>query len=87
MRKTKGSPARELLANNLLRLRAERGLSQDELAHLADVHRTYMSSLERRRRNATIDVLYKIASALDLPFSALFEDSVDPETGKATPKS
>jgi transcriptional regulator with XRE-family HTH domain len=33
-----------------------------------------MSSLERQRRNITIDVLYKIAVALDVPASSLLEE-------------
>ncbi|CAM3096409.1 helix-turn-helix domain-containing protein [Komagataeibacter xylinus] len=38
---------REILAANLKRYRRERGVSQEELAHLAEIDRTYISSLER----------------------------------------
>ena len=48
---------REVLAQNLRRYRAERGLSQEELAHRADIDRTYISSLERQQYGASIDVV------------------------------
>ena len=51
---------------NVQRARRERGLSQEELAHRAAVHQTYLSGVERGRRNPTILVLDKIARALDL---------------------
>jgi len=51
---------------NVQRARRERGLSQEELAHRAAVHQTYLSGVERGSRNPTILVLDKIARALDL---------------------
>lgn len=51
---------------NVQRARRERGLSQEELAHRAAVHQTYLSGVERGRRNPTIVVLDKIARAMDL---------------------
>ena len=51
---------------NVQRARRERGLSQEELAHRAAVHQTYLSGVERGTRNPTIMVLDKIARALDL---------------------
>ncbi|MBP0441307.1 helix-turn-helix domain-containing protein [Tianweitania sediminis] len=50
---------------NLQRLRKARGLSQEELAHAADVHQTYVSDLERGKRNPSILVLDRLAKALD----------------------
>lgn len=55
---------REVFARNLKYLRLEKGLSQEELAHLADIDRTYVSSLERSVYNASIDVVERIAHAL-----------------------
>lgn len=49
---------------NVQELRRQRGLSQEELAHLASVHPTYLSGVERGRRNPTITVLQRIADAL-----------------------
>lgn len=57
---------REVLARNLRRYRAERGLSQEELAHRADIDRTYVSSLERMQYGASIDVVDNLARALDV---------------------
>ena len=57
---------REVLARNLRRYRAERGLSQEELAHRASVDRTYISSLERMQYGASIDVVESLAKILDV---------------------
>jgi transcriptional regulator with XRE-family HTH domain len=57
---------REVLARNLKRYRAERGLSQEELAHRADVDRTYVSSLERQQYGASIDVVESLAKVLEI---------------------
>jgi transcriptional regulator with XRE-family HTH domain len=56
--------AREILAHNLKRLRAERGVSQEELAHKAQIDRTYVSALERCMYAASVDVLDRLAKAL-----------------------
>ena len=55
---------REVFAHNLKALRLAKGLSQEELAHLADIDRTYISSLERCVYNASIDVVERLASVL-----------------------
>lgn len=49
------------LGANLRRLRLERGWSQEEFADLADIHRTYVSDIERGARNPTITVVEKLA--------------------------
>jgi transcriptional regulator with XRE-family HTH domain len=59
---------RRNLAANLRRLRAERGLSQDDFAALVDVHRTYINHLEGAKRSPTIDVIEKMAERLDVSF-------------------
>lgn len=59
------------LAKNLVRLREERGWSQEELADQAGLHRTYVSGIERRVRNPTILVLERLAKALKVPASDL----------------
>jgi len=58
--------ARQLLARRLRVLRAPRGWSQEVLAQLSGLHRTYISSVERTQRNISIDNLEKLAAAFDL---------------------
>ena len=55
---------REILASNVKAFRAERGISQEELADLCELHRTYIGSIERRERNATLSTLEVLANAL-----------------------
>lgn len=61
------------LAKNLVRLREERGWSQEDLADEAGLHRTYVSGIERRVRNPTVLVLERLAKALRVPASTLLE--------------
>lgn len=56
--------ARQRIARNVRRLRRERGLSQEEMAELADFHRTYVSQLERCVTNISVDGLERLAIAL-----------------------
>lgn len=67
--------ARELLARNLIRLRAERRFSQEALAYEAGLHRTFVAHVERRMRNISLDNLEKLAVALDVPVASLLEPS------------
>ena len=57
---------RETFAANLRHRRREVGLSQEELAHRAQIDRTYVSSLERCQYAATLDVIEKLAVELDV---------------------
>ena len=57
--------------------RKERGLSQEDLAHKADLHRTYIGMIERAEKNITLENINKIAKALDTPISELFEKYVE----------
>jgi len=52
-------------------LRIERGLSQERLAQLANLDRTYVSGIERGERNATLASIVKLADALDLRVSEI----------------
>jgi transcriptional regulator with XRE-family HTH domain len=56
---------RQILGTNLRTRRRSQGLSQEELAHRAKMDRTYVSSLERGIYAATIDVVDRLARALD----------------------
>jgi transcriptional regulator with XRE-family HTH domain len=63
------------LAGVLRRHRTEQGLSQEELAHRADLDRTYISLVERSKRNITVDALDRIAIGLALPASKLVAEA------------
>lgn len=56
---------------NIKRERETRGWSQEELADQADVHRTYVSGVERGVRNPTVTVLERFAKALKLSIGNL----------------
>lgn len=56
---------RQRVGLNVAELRKAKGLSQEELAHRASVHQTYVSGVERGRRNPSIMVLGRIVAALD----------------------
>jgi transcriptional regulator with XRE-family HTH domain len=58
---------------NLQALRRARGLSQEELAHRADMHQTYLSGIERGRRNPSVRVLDRIARALEVDVEELVQ--------------
>jgi transcriptional regulator with XRE-family HTH domain len=64
---------REVFAQNLKTLRQARGLSQEELAHRAEVDRTYISSLERCVYGASIDVVDRLAQVLEVEPGKLLE--------------
>ncbi|MDD2534856.1 MAG: helix-turn-helix transcriptional regulator [Eubacteriales bacterium] len=65
----------QILATNLKRIRAERGLSQEKLAEIVDLHRTYISGIERGTRNVSIRNIEKIAAALGVRASSLLEEA------------
>jgi transcriptional regulator with XRE-family HTH domain len=64
---------REILARNLRRARRSAGMSQEELAHRAGIDRTYVSSLERCKFAATVDVVDQVAKALSTTASDLLK--------------
>ena len=61
------------LGENLRRLPRREGLSQEELAERADLHRTEIGLIERGRRVGRIDTLIKLAGALDIATVELLE--------------
>lgn len=55
-------------------LRERRGLSQEKLAELSGLHRTYISSLERGQRNVSLRNIHLVADALDVPPQDLLDE-------------
>jgi len=67
---------REILikfGNKVREERAKLGLSQEELAGRAHVHRTYIGMIERAEKNITLENIEKIAKALKVPVSDLLK--------------
>ena len=64
---------RQRLARNLRRFRDAKGWSQEKFAFEANIHRTYVSDIERGSRNPTIMVLEKLAAPLGVTASELLE--------------
>jgi CheY-like chemotaxis protein len=66
---------RTLLGAAIKRGRTELSISQEELAYRAGLHRTYVSDLERGARNPSIDSVEKLAQALQVSVSMLFQQA------------
>ncbi|WP_415787858.1 helix-turn-helix domain-containing protein [Deinococcus saxicola] len=67
--------ARAVLAANLRRLRREQGISQEALADLTGLHRTYVGSVERQERNLSLDNVERLAGALGVHITALLMEA------------
>jgi transcriptional regulator with XRE-family HTH domain len=63
---------------NVRKFRGELGLSQEQLAFDAGLHRTYISGVERGVRNPTVTVLEQVAVALGVPAARLLDDTPVP---------
>lgn len=62
------------IARNVRRAREQRGMSVSALAAEAGISKSTLSELERGNGNPSIDTLWLVARALNLPFAALFDD-------------
>lgn len=62
-----------IFAANLRRLRQERKLSQERLAHDADLNTTHVAKIERSEREPGVRTVAKLAKALGVPAAELFE--------------
>ena len=71
--KSKHVKARLLVAKNLRKIRESKKISQEKLAEVAELHRTYISSVERGERNVTIDSMERFAKALDIDIRDLLK--------------
>lgn len=68
---------RGVLAENLRRIRKSKGLSQEALADLAALHRTFVGSVERSERNVSIDNVERLAKALSVSVAELLIEVAD----------
>lgn len=75
MKRHSSSGARVTFARSMLRRRKELGLSQERLAELTGLHRTYVSSVERGERNISVDNMGLIAEAMGTPLYEFFKDA------------
>jgi len=66
----------EIFATNVRKKRMELNMSQEELADICELHRTYISLIERKKRNITIRNIEIIAKGLDIdPYKLLMEEN------------
>lgn len=62
------------IGDRIRELRKAKGLSQEALANIAEVDRTYMTKVETGKRNVTVKILDKIILALDSDFATFFNE-------------
>ena len=70
------------LAQSVKLRRKELGLSQEELADMADIDRTYASQIERGVANPSLEVLYRVARSLEIDLPLLMTVSAKADTSK-----
>jgi transcriptional regulator with XRE-family HTH domain len=63
--------------SHLKHLRLQKSFSQEQLALKADMDRTYISGIERGRRNVSLINIFKLAKALDIPATQLLDFIVE----------
>src|SRR6266540_6887396 len=68
-----------VLGANIRALRAQLGLSLSELARRSDIAKGTLSQLENGSGNPTIDTVFSLSNALNVPVSSLLAESVEPE--------
>jgi transcriptional regulator with XRE-family HTH domain len=64
---------RERLGQNVRHLREQAGWSQEDYAHRAGIHRTYVSDIERGSRNPTIEVVERLARPFNVAVGSLLD--------------
>jgi transcriptional regulator with XRE-family HTH domain len=67
---------REILAQNIKKYRQKLGITQTELAELADISTNFIGMIEQKRKFAAPEVLDRIAMALKIETSELFTDKL-----------
>ena len=70
-------PLLQILAQNIRQLRKEKMLSQENLAELTGLHRTYVGAVERAERNVTLTTLCSFANAFGITVPELLISGKD----------
>ena len=65
---------REQFGTRIKQLRQEKGLSQEALANLAELDRTYVPSIEKGKRNVSLEVIQKLSKAFEIKISDLLNE-------------
>lgn len=73
---------RAILAENIKIFRREKGYSQEELAELCGLHRTYIGSVERHERNVTLSTLEVLASTFGVTVPKLLTKHESPSNSE-----
>ncbi len=63
-----------LVGEVIARFRVRKGMTQEVLSGLSDIGRTHLSAIERGERKPTLETLYRISNALDVPMSAMVRE-------------
>lgn len=74
--------AKKLIGLRIKNLRRSEGLSQEELAERMGISSKYLSSIERGKENPTLDTVIKLANALKIELSEIFNFSHEGKTKK-----
>ena len=69
------------IGKKLKQFRQEAGMTQEQLGGHAQITQNYLTLLESGKKKATVEVLVRIANALELPLSQLFESKPEVKTG------
>jgi transcriptional regulator with XRE-family HTH domain len=62
----------KIIGERIRNFRKEKGMSQEELANIANLHATYIGQLERGEKNATLESIEKVVNALEISLEDLF---------------
>lgn len=71
----------KIVGSNVRRLRVERRLTQEQLAHDAEIDVTYLRGIEAGRRNPSVNILAHLASSLEVRPKSLFDDCASGDEG------
>jgi len=78
---------KRLIGNRIRQLRKEKGLSQEKLGHVSELHYTHVGAIERGEKNWSIDTLIKIAKGLNVEIAQLFDFPISTADTKKLKKS